>query len=34
MKLHYHPISHNCRRWYDAIQERDAWQRSAPPPTV
>lgn len=24
----------NISHWYDAIQERDAWQRSAPPPTV
>jgi glutathione S-transferase len=24
----------NISRWYDAIQERDAWQRSAPPPMV
>jgi glutathione S-transferase len=24
----------NIRRWYDAIEGRDAWQRSAPPPMV
>ena len=24
----------NIRRWYEAIERRDAWQRSAPPPMV
>ncbi len=24
----------NIRRWYEAIEGRDAWQRSAPPPMV